>query len=167
MPANFSLFRAKLLLFGLSQLVWAQAPPADKVTVKIGDRPELTLTEEDFVKMPRHQVKAMEHGNTVEYEGVLLHDVLARAGAPLGADLKGKALSSYILATAKDGYAVVYTLAEVDTAFTEGDLLLADRSGGQPLKENQGPFRMVAPHDKKPARSLRMLERIEVVQLRK
>ena len=62
---------------------------------------------------------------------------------------------------------MVYTLAETDTAFGPGDLLLADISEGKPLGEKQGPFRLIAPHDKKPARSLRMLERIDVVQLRK
>ena len=117
--------------------------------------------------MPRHHVSAKEHGTAVEYDGVLLRDVLEKVGAPLGKELKGKALSTYVLATARDGYAVVYTLTEMDTAFTDSEILLADRMKGQPLSDTQGPFRIVAPSDKKPARSLRMLERIDVVQLRK
>jgi hypothetical protein len=145
----------------------AQTATPGKVTVKVNERSELTLAEADLRAMPRHTVEANEHGTIVTYGGVLLHDVLERAGAPLGKDLKGKALSSYVLATANDGYAVTYTLTEMDTAFSEGDVLLADESGGQALKSPQGPFRLVAPHDKKPARSLRMLERIDVVQLRK
>lgn len=138
-----------------------------RITVEVDQKPELTITEEDLAKMPRHSVSVQEHGKTVEYEGVLLHDVLAKAGAPLGEQLRGKALSSYILATARDGYAVVYTLTEVDSAFSAGDLLVADKSHGAALPPEQGPFRIIVPHDKKPARSLRMLERIEVVQLRK
>jgi hypothetical protein len=97
----------------------------------------------------------------------LLRDVLEKVGAPLGKELKGKALSTYVLATARDGYAVVYTLTEMDTAFTDSEILLADRAKGQPLSAAQGPFRIVVSSDKKPARSLRMLERIDVVQLRK
>jgi hypothetical protein len=59
-------------------------------------------------------------------------------------------------------------LAETDPALSESEILLADKSGGQILQaDTQGPFRLVVPHDKKPARSLRMLERIEIVQLRK
>jgi hypothetical protein len=154
-----------LVLCGVLGL--AQTTTSGKVTVKVNEGPELTLTEADLRAMPRHTVEANEHGTTVKYGGVLLHDVLEKAGAPLGKDLKGKALSSYVLATASDGYAVTYTLTEMDTAFSEGDVLLADESGGQALKSPQGPFRLVAPHDKKPARSLRMLERIDVVQLRK
>jgi hypothetical protein len=55
----------------------------------------------------------------------------------------------------------------MDAAFTDSRILLADRAKGQPLSEAQGPFRIVVPSDKKPARSLRMLERIDVVQLKK
>jgi hypothetical protein len=52
----------------------------------------------------------------------------------------------------------VYTLTELDPAFTDSGILVADKSDGQTLPENQGPFRIVVPHDKKPARSLRMLK---------
>jgi hypothetical protein len=92
---------------------------------------------------------------------------LEKAGAPHGKDLRGKALSTYVLATARDGYAVVYTLTEMDAAFTDSEILIADRGKGQALSAAQGPFRIVVPADKKPARSLRMLERIDVVQLKK
>jgi len=146
----------------------AQTPTnAPAVTIHVGDKPAITMTAEDFAKLPRHSVTVAEHGKTAAYEGVLLHDVLERAGAPLGSELKGKALASYVLATGKDGYQVVYTLAELDPAFTDTDILVADKSGGEPLTESQGPFRIVVPHDKKAARSLRMLERIDVVELRK
>lgn len=168
MPSNAG-FRATLALSLAFFPLFAQEPAAvpAKITVHALDKPEIALTEEDLAKMPRHTVKASEHGTLVEYEGVLLHDVLARAGAPLGADLKGKALSCYVLATARDGYAVVYTLAELDPAFDDGEIIIADKSGGQALKETQGPLRIVVPHDKKAARSIRMLDRIDVVQLRK
>jgi hypothetical protein len=55
----------------------------------------------------------------------------------------------------------------MDAAFTDSAVLLADRAKGQPLSDTQVPFRIVVAGDKKPARSLRMLERIDVVQLRK
>ncbi len=153
---------ALVLALGVSS--GAQVP---KVTVKVNDKPEMTFTEADLAKMPRHNVTMQDHGQTRDYEGVFLHDVLAKAGAPFGQELRGKALSNYVLATAQDGYAVVYTLTEMDTTCSDGDLLLADKSKGEPLSGNQGPFRIIVPHDKKPARSLRLLERIDVVQLRK
>jgi hypothetical protein len=141
---------------------------AAKVTVQVGDKSALVLTEEDLGKMTRHTLTVKEHDAEVSYSGVLLREVLQRGGASFGAQLRGKALSSYVLATARDGYAVVYTLAEMDPDFTDSpDVMIADRLNGKPLTDQQGPLRIVVPHDKKPARSLRMLDRIEVVQLRK
>jgi hypothetical protein len=147
---------------GTGELIAAQ-----QIVVKVGDKPQIIFTKDDFAKLPPHSVTVQEHGKTIKYDGILLHDILARAGAPFGEQLRGKALSNYVVATARDGYAVVYTLTEMDSLFSDGDLLLADKANGAPLPDSQGPFRMVAPHDRKPARSLRMLERIEVVQLRK
>ena len=174
--------RTRQLLGTFSLLIWVatgQAPvktippthpemfDAATFTVHVGEHPDVIIREDDLAKMPRHSATVNEHGAAVTYEGVSLHEILARAGAPFGKDLRGKALSSYVLATGRDGYAVVYTLTEMETDFSDGDLLVADRSKGEALPVNQGPFRIVAPHDKKPARSLRMLDRIDVVQLRK
>ena len=116
--------------------------------------------------MPRTTVAGDDHGKPVTSDGVLLYDVLLKAGAPLGSELSGKALASYVLASAKDGYQVVYTLTEVDPAFTGSRILIADAADGNPLPATQGPFRIVVPNEKKGARSLRMLERIEVIRLR-
>ena len=140
---------------------------AASLTVRVSGKPDLTLYADDLAKMPRHDITVTEHGKQVQYEGVLLRDVLARAGAPLGPQLRGKALSNYVLATARDGYAVVYTLTEMDTAFSDGDLLIADKNRDGPLSAEQGPLRIIVPHDKKPARWLRMLKQIDVEPLRK
>jgi hypothetical protein len=72
-----------------------------------------------------------------------------------------------VLAEARDGYQVVYTLTELDPAFTSNKIIIADTADGKPLSETQGPFRLVVPQEKKPARSIRMLEKITVVRLRK
>lgn len=125
----------------------------------------LTLTAHDLSAMPRSQAALDEHGKVVHYEGVLVSDILKKAGAPTGEKLRGKALATYILAKARDGYQVVYSLAELDPALTEGNILVADRTDGKPLSDSAGPFRLVAPTDKKMARSVRMLERLEVVRL--
>lgn len=149
------------LLAGLlftSVTTLAQAP---SFVVRVEGKPPMTITAADLAAMPRHTVTANQHGSEITYEGVYLRDVLAKDGVPNGDELRGKKLSTYVLATANDGYAVVYALAETDPAITEGDLLIADKVGGPP----NGPFRIISPHDKKPARSLRMLKSIDVVQL--
>ena len=128
----------------------------------------LQLTAGDLAKMPRQTVTVQdESGAAIQYEGVLLRDVLSRAGAPLGKELRGKALATYVLAKAHDGYQVLFALAEVDAAFANESILIADKRDGKPLFGYQGPFRLVCPSDKAGARSVRMLEGLEVVRLRK
>jgi DMSO/TMAO reductase YedYZ molybdopterin-dependent catalytic subunit len=143
------------------------AQTAAKLTIG-GDIPRpFPLTKDDLAKMPRTTVTFNDHGAQVTYEGALLYAVLKRAGAPLDNDLKGKALATYVLAEALDGYQVVYALAELDPGFTDNKILLADSAGGKPLPEHQGPFRLVVPGEKKGARSIRMLEKLTVVRLSK
>ena len=125
----------------------------------------LKLTADDLAKMPRQSVTVEEpDGSKATYEGVPLLEVLQRAGAPLGGQLRKQALASYILAKAKDGYQVVFTLAEIDPQFANEVILLADKRNGAPLPQNQGALRLEVGSDKVGARSVRMLESIEFVR---
>ena len=128
----------------------------------------LSLTPADLKALPRTRVEVKtEDGTTNIYEGVLVGELLKRAGAPVGAELRGNAVASYVVASASDGYQVVFSLAELDPAFTSNDIIVADTIDGKPLFGYQGPFRIVAPKDSRGARSIRMLETLEVVRLRK
>jgi len=139
-------------------------------TLKVcGDIPaQLTLKAEDLAMMQRDAVPIPDQdGTEVEYEGVPLRDILIRARAPFGSQLRGKALASYVVARAHDGYEVVFTLGELDAALGDATILVADKRDGKPLFGSQGPFRLVCPDDKEGARSVRMLETLEVVRLKK
>lgn len=127
----------------------------------------LTLTAGDLAGMPRATVKTNIDGKETVYEGVWVHEVLKRAGAPQGQSLRGKALAGYVLAEALDGYQVVFSLGELDPGFADNQILLADTANGKPLPDTRGPFRLIVPKDKRGARSARMLTKLEVVQLRK
>jgi hypothetical protein len=50
---------------------------------------------------------------------------------------------------------------------THAQILVADKVNDKPLFGDNGAFRLVVPHDKRGARSVRMLTKIEIVQLRK
>jgi DMSO/TMAO reductase YedYZ molybdopterin-dependent catalytic subunit len=156
-----------------------QTPPAPAATPPTGAAAAATLTVAGDVStplslsvtglksLPRTHVEAKDEGRTVVYEGVLVAEILKRAGAPLGADLRGNAMSTYVLASASDGYQVLFSLAELDPAFTSNDIIVADTIDGKPLFAYQGPLRIVAPKDARGARSIRMLQRLDVVRLRK
>jgi DMSO/TMAO reductase YedYZ molybdopterin-dependent catalytic subunit len=125
----------------------------------------LVLTVADLKKMPRKTLSVVNpHDKKTEtYEGVLLEKLLHTAGAPQGEQLRGRAMATYIIAEAEDGYRVVFSLAEIDSGILESEVIVADTMDGAPLGARQGPFRLVAPHDKRPARWVRMLKSITVV----
>jgi len=148
-------------------LAFASALGAQTLTIGGDVATPLTLTKDDLAQMPRASVTFNDEGTNTVYEGVLLYEVLKKAGAPLDKQLNGKALASYLLAEARDGYQVVYTLAEVDPGFTDNKVIIADTVNGKPLFQYQGPLRLVVPSEKRGARSLRMLEKITLVRLRK
>jgi hypothetical protein len=72
-------------------------------------------------------------------------------------------MSEVLLVSAADGYKVAFALAEVDPAFAAREIILADKREGKPLDAKQGPFRVVAPGDKRPARWIRQVTELRVV----
>jgi DMSO/TMAO reductase YedYZ molybdopterin-dependent catalytic subunit len=160
-----------LAAFSLS-VAWAQTttptPAAAELTIR-GDIPEtLVLKTADLTQMPREAVAVTDQdGTQINYEGVPLREILKRAGVPVGKDLRGKSLASYLVAKAHDGYQVVFSLGELGTDFGNESILVADKRDGKPLFGYQGPLRLVCPNDKAGARSVRMLETIEFVRLQK
>jgi DMSO/TMAO reductase YedYZ molybdopterin-dependent catalytic subunit len=125
----------------------------------------LALSASDLKAMPRQTLKVVNPHDKKEeiYEGVSVRELLRRAGVPQNEKLRGAAVAMYVVAEASDGYRVVYSLAELDSDFQDSDVIVADTVNGSPLGEKQGPFKMVAPHDKRPARWIRMLKSLTVL----
>jgi hypothetical protein len=106
------------------------------------------------------------HTNADEtYSGVRLSDLLIPLGAPLGKELRGIALASYVIASGSDGYEVLLALAEIDPEFHPGEVIVADTMNGKPLDAHGGPLKLVVTEDKRPARSVRNLVSIELKTL--
>jgi DMSO/TMAO reductase YedYZ molybdopterin-dependent catalytic subunit len=136
------------------------AEPAGVVLLRVeGEVPQpQKLTAADLAKLPRRSLKARDHaGKESEFEGVVLVEFLKLAGVKLGTDLKGPALAQYMVVEASDGYRAVFALPELDPAFTEAVILLADRRDGQPLSAAEGPLRIVVPGEKRHARWVRQV----------
>jgi len=101
----------------------------------------------------------------VDCGGTNLIDVLAQVGAPSGEKLRGKDLALYVRVRAADGYQVVYALAELDPLFRGDDVpLLTHQCEGKPLDAKDGPFRIVAPGEKRPARWIRQVTAIDLLR---
>jgi DMSO/TMAO reductase YedYZ molybdopterin-dependent catalytic subunit len=109
------------------------------------------------------EIKAGAHHEPVSiWRGVRLQDVLQRAGAALDSPLHGKALASFVRVSAADKYQVVFGLADLDATLGNTQVMLVDERDGKPLAAD-GPFRLLVPGDQRPARWVRNVTTIEVV----
>jgi len=123
----------------------------------------LDLRAPELAGLPRHSVRARDYtGVEATFEGVALVDVLRLAGVPLGEALRGERLTTYVLVEAADGYRVVFALAELDPAFRDRLVLVADRQDGQAVPEKDGPLRLIVPDEKRQARWVRQVVRLTV-----
>jgi DMSO/TMAO reductase YedYZ molybdopterin-dependent catalytic subunit len=154
------------LAFFASGLPAQAAEPFLKI---VGLEKTVTFTAAEFAALPRTEVKLAEQMGKQErtYAGVTLRELLVRAGAPLGDGMRGDALMQAVIVRCKDGYAVLYALAEFDESFSNRTILLADKEDGQILPPSAAPLRVVAPGDKRGARSARQVVALEIVSLAK
>jgi hypothetical protein len=131
-----------------------------------GSTPPLLLSRDDLKEMPRKTLTVVNpHDKKTEvYEGVPIAELLHRVGVPQAEHLRGTAMAFYVLAEASDGYRVVFSVGELDSSILDSDVIVADTLNGAPLGADQGPFKIVAPHDKRPARWIRMLKSLTVMK---
>jgi hypothetical protein len=127
----------------------------------------VTIPPADFRTLP-HTTITVHNGHTdatENYSGVPLATLLEKVNAPMGKELRGDAMASYLVATGSDGYAVVLSLAETDPSFHPGQVIVADARDGQPLGKN-GLFQLIVSDDKRPARWVHNLVSIKLQRLR-
>lgn len=158
-------FCVAILMAGAAPAQQANVPGPSSITITGAVTTPLTLSLADLEKMPQTTLRVVNpHSHQPEtYQGVPLDTLLQQAGVPHGEAIRGKWMTAYVLATAADGYRVVYSLAELDSAFLDSDVLIADQMNGALLSAREGPLKLVAPHDKRPARWVRMLKSITIV----
>lgn len=102
-----------------------------------------------------------EHTKANEtYSGVALIDLLSQLGIP--AKPHGKDLGLYLAAVGSDGYKAVYSVAEVNPDVHDATVIVADAKDGKPLTAD-GPLKLVATRDTRPARWVRNLVAIHVM----
>ncbi len=124
----------------------------------------LTLTAPDLAALPHQSVTVTNgHSKTQEtYSGVPLSNLLAKVGVPHGPDIKGPLFLLGVIAEGTDGYRVLFSLTEIDPALHTGDILVADSLDGKPLLAD-GAFKLVASEDRRPARWVRNLKSISLI----
>jgi len=92
--------------------------------------------------------------------------LLDKVGVPQGDKVRGKWIGSFVAVDALDDYRAVFGLAELDPAFNDRTIILADLRNGQPLDKKHGPFQIIAPGDKRQARWVWGVREIRVIDSR-
>lgn len=157
-----SLIAAAVAVLASSGL--AQVPDGLEIVGDV-DQPA-TITVADLAKLPRARVVTPTPDGEIVNDGVWLDELLRSVNVPDGGVLRGKSLTTYILAEARDGYQVVFSLAELSEEFGDNRVLVADTENGRPIPLEDGPMRLIT-QELEGARAVRMLSRLIVVQLSK
>lgn len=141
---------ASILSAQTLQIVDAKGHSTNFTAAQIGNLPHITI-------------EAHDHEGDAQFDGVTLSTLLPAAGIPLGDTLRGPRMAEVLLVSAADGYKVTFALAEIDPAFATRQIILADKREGKPLDAKEGPFRIVALGDKRPARWIRQVTELRVI----
>jgi hypothetical protein len=129
--------------------------------------PARTLSAAELAHLPHHtQLAKDKAGKSHRYEGVAVADLLPLLGAPQGKAIHGDALAQVVLVSGADGYQVVFALPELDATFATQTVLLADRCDGQPLPAASGPYQVIVPSEKRPARWVRHVKGLRLLTVK-
>lgn len=146
-----------IALFFSNSKVNAQAKTASAI-IKGEVKSELILTPADVDKLPKTSISQKDRADQEHtYSGVELGLVLKNAGVTLAEELKGENLTKYLLVEASDGYQVIFSLAEIDPAFTSRKIILANRKDDKLLSADEGPFHIIIEGEKRKPRNARQV----------
>jgi DMSO/TMAO reductase YedYZ molybdopterin-dependent catalytic subunit len=151
---------------------WSQDKTVDQVAANSqaqdfldlrGDVPNpRRIDAAELHKLSRVEIRIKEPhdpGKEIVYSGTPLAEVLKAGGLLLDADMGSvrEIVAMTVLVEGADGYRAAFSLAELNPELTDRVVLLADTKDGQPLSPREGPFRIVAPSEKRPARWVRQV----------
>ena len=147
-----------VVLLAAAALGSAQAPPVVRVP-GAADRP---LTPESLLGRDSRDVRVEDaNGGVTIYHGMPLLAVLEQSGLDLKTMAgQRKTAAEVVLATARDGYTVAFSVGELQMNRANPKVFLVAESGSGPLPENEGPVRLIVYGDV--VRSAYGLARIEL-----
>ena len=124
-------------------------------------------TQSELHKLPRVEIRIKDPhdpGKEIVYSGTPWSEVLKAGGLLLDSGMAGirETVTMTVLVEAADGYRAVFSLAELDPELTDRVVLLADTKDGQPLPPREGPFRIIVPGEKRPARWVRQVTAVTI-----
>jgi hypothetical protein len=125
-----------------------------------------SVSAAQIANLPHVTVEARDHDVAARFEGVPVSALLSTADIQLGDAMHGPRMTEALLVEAADGYKVVFAVTEFDPAFATREIILADKRDGKTLDAKEGPLRIVAPGDKRPARWIRQVTTFRVIAVK-
>lgn len=154
----------RTLLIALALLTTAPALHAQEPAVELtGIGPSsIQLSPQSLAAMPAIErevtFETSKGPATQRYKGVLLWDVL-QASKALDGLKPAEQLKKIFLVNAKDGYQIAFSIGEIHPDFGNLPLILVTAVDGKPV---DGGWRLVAPGDKRGARAVYEVVKIEL-----
>lgn len=153
---------AATLLIGLTVATGVSAQATASVTVNGNVGQTLSLSVADLKRYPVHQVVLPDSSPDKgaqparHYTGCLLRDILA-AAKPV--ESKPRELRrSYVVASASDGYEVVFSWAELFISPIGDNVLVVYERDGAALADDEGRIALIVTSDTRPARHVKWLQ---------
>lgn len=110
-----------------------------------------------------HPVQYTIKGQQSTARCVSLLSLVQAAKPRLDPKIKNHQLAFEVMVRAKDGYAVAFSLGELLPQFGNRAVWIALDKDGQPLPDDMAPVQLLVPDDAKPARWVRAVSEITVV----
>lgn len=155
--------RALLLTVCVTTAALCQQPQSPKFSVQVPGLTPMGISAADLGALEQHKIKVTgEHSKPAEYQGVLLSDVLEKAGVKFGKKMNGRALSQYVLIRGADGYRALFSIAELDPTLSDKRVYVVTSRDGQELDGKEGPFRVIVPDEQRTGRWVRQLMYVTV-----
>jgi DMSO/TMAO reductase YedYZ molybdopterin-dependent catalytic subunit len=185
MTIRWKRFASCVLLLSLTWMLclrsidsaWTQDKTGDAVGANLqadglldlgGDVPNpRRIDASELHKLPRAETRTTDPhdpAKEIVYSGTPLVEVLKAGGLLLDSGMASirETVTMTVLVEATDGYRAVFSLAELDPELTDRVILLADTKDGQSLPPREGPFRVIVPGEKRPARWVRQVKAVTV-----
>ncbi len=144
--------------------IYAQEPVPGLAIHGLGTA-SVTLTAADLARLPNKTITVTsEKGQPAQYRCAIVADVLTSVGADMGPAIRDKRFLETVQASARDGYEVVFSLPELDPAFTETPARLCFEKNGAALPSDEGPLRLVLEKELRHGRWVRQLSALTWVR---
>jgi molybdate transport system substrate-binding protein len=147
--------------FGFAPL--AETPASARLSVELPGATAKQFSRQDLEKLERKTAAiTIRDKGPFQFSGVTVFSILEAAGYKLDEPKRGAYLTQYVVITATDGYRVVYSMGEFDPKSKREAPLLVWQQDSAPLKETEGPYRLVIPDNAHTSRWIRQIKSLAV-----